>query len=103
MGRDRGASTKEGEEDIIYRESEVDEHEIRGKECPCTEFWLGLTRSPLSHTHSNHNPAPIPLTVATISCLAPQLVDSMVRIGPGSFAIDPQLTMGVFIYVHPWS
>jgi hypothetical protein len=48
MGRGRGASSMEGEEDIISRENEVEEHEMRGEVCPFTMLWLApFTPSPV--------------------------------------------------------
>jgi hypothetical protein len=45
----------EGEEDIISRENEVEEHEIGGKECPHSQCYGLIYPSPLSHTDRNHN------------------------------------------------
>ena len=59
MGRGRGGSSMEGEEDIISRENEVEEHEIGAKgETTFTMLWLDLHRFP---TLTVTTTAPIPL------------------------------------------
>ena len=50
MGRGRGGSSKEGEEDIMSRENEVDGHEIRRVVSMHNALPWGFTRSPFSHT-----------------------------------------------------